>query len=48
MSGSGACVFAEFPTERAARSVMARIPADMRGFLARGLERHPLAELLDE
>ena len=48
MSGSGACVFAEFPTEREARSVMARIPADMSGFLARGLERHPLAELLDE
>ena len=48
MSGSGACVFAEFPTEREARSVLARMPADMRGFLARGLERHPLAEFLDE
>jgi len=47
MSGSGACVFAEFATEREARSIMSRIPADMQGFVARGLERHPLAALLE-
>jgi 4-diphosphocytidyl-2-C-methyl-D-erythritol kinase len=47
MSGSGACVFAEFATEREASAVVSRIPADMRGFVARGLDRHPLAECLD-
>jgi len=48
MSGSGACVFAEFATEREARSVLSRIPAGMRGFAVRGLDRHPLAALLCE
>lgn len=42
MTGSGACVFAAFDTEAAARRVFARRPADMQGFVARGLERHPL------
>jgi len=48
MSGSGACVFAEFATESEARSVVSRMPAGMRGFVARGLERHPIRELLDD
>jgi 4-diphosphocytidyl-2-C-methyl-D-erythritol kinase len=47
MSGSGACVFAEFATEREARSVHSRMPADMRGFAVRGLDRQPLAALLE-
>ncbi len=42
LSGSGACVFAEFPTEAHARSVLARMPEGMRGFVAAGLDRHPL------
>jgi len=48
MSGSGACVFAEFAAEREARSVLSRMPAEMRGFAVRGLDHHPLAALLDE
>jgi 4-diphosphocytidyl-2-C-methyl-D-erythritol kinase len=47
MSGSGACVFVEFATEREARSVLSRMPADMRGFVVRGLDRQPLAALLE-
>jgi 4-diphosphocytidyl-2-C-methyl-D-erythritol kinase len=47
LSGSGACVFAEFAGEREAREVLSGMPARMRGFAARGLERHPLTELLD-
>jgi len=43
MSGSGACVFAEFPTEVQACTVVSELPPEMRGFAARGLERHPLA-----
>lgn len=42
MSGSGACCFAEFSSEARARSVLAEMPSDMKGFVARGLDRHPL------
>ena len=47
MTGSGACVFAEFETEAEARALhaaalQADLPAGMQGFVARGLERHPL------
>ena len=42
MSGSGACCFAEFPDEASARTAHAGLPADMRGFVARGLDVHPL------
>ena len=44
MTGSGACVFAEFDEEAGARALEARLPAAMRGFVARGLERHPLRD----
>jgi 4-diphosphocytidyl-2-C-methyl-D-erythritol kinase len=46
MTGSGACVFAAFETEQAAQQVMARLPSDMTGFAARGIDRHPLWEWL--
>ena len=42
MTGSGACVFAEFPREEDALALHSELPAAMRGFVARGLERHPL------
>lgn len=42
MTGSGACVFAEFETEAEARALHSALPGGMRGFVARGLERHPL------
>ncbi len=45
MSGSGACVFAEFAEESGARTALAQLPPDMKGFVARGLDRHPLLEL---
>lgn len=45
MSGSGACVFAGFASEVEARRVLESVPGDMRGFAARGLERHPLRDL---
>jgi 4-diphosphocytidyl-2-C-methyl-D-erythritol kinase len=43
MSGSGACCFVEFRQEFAARAALAALPTDMRGFVAAGLDRHPLA-----
>jgi len=42
MSGSGACCFAEFATESAACSALAALPPGMRGFVARGLDSHPI------
>ena len=43
MSGSGACCFVKFAAEPAARAALAALPADMHGFVAAGMDRHPLA-----
>jgi 4-diphosphocytidyl-2-C-methyl-D-erythritol kinase len=45
MTGSGACVFAEFARPEEAETLYKELPAAMRGFVARGLEQHPLHEL---
>jgi 4-diphosphocytidyl-2-C-methyl-D-erythritol kinase len=42
MTGSGACVFCAFESEAQATRVLSELPAGMRGFVARGLDRHPL------
>jgi 4-diphosphocytidyl-2-C-methyl-D-erythritol kinase len=42
MTGSGACVFAEFETKAEALAIQSRMPGGMGGFAAQGLERHPL------
>ena len=42
MTGSGACVFASFGTEEAAREVLRQLPETMQGFVAQGLDKHPL------
>jgi 4-diphosphocytidyl-2-C-methyl-D-erythritol kinase len=47
MTGSGACVFAEFAEEGEARGVQAELPEGMRGFVTRGLDRHPLHDWAD-
>lgn len=44
MTGSGSCVFAEFSSEAGARQALNELPDSMRGFLARGLDRHPLRD----
>lgn len=46
MSGSGACVFAEFARRDAAEALLRRLPAGMKGWLAAGLARHPLHALI--
>ena len=45
LTGSGSAVFAGFDSENAARAVLAKLPGSMKGFVARGLERHPLRDL---
>jgi 4-diphosphocytidyl-2-C-methyl-D-erythritol kinase len=52
MTGSGACVFAEFETEAEARALhsaalQSDLPGGMHGFVARGLEQHPLLDSTD-
>lgn len=47
MTGSGASVFAAFGSEREAQAVLDRLPPDMKGFAAAGLDRHPLRHLAD-
>ncbi|HEV8519453.1 MAG TPA: 4-(cytidine 5'-diphospho)-2-C-methyl-D-erythritol kinase [Burkholderiales bacterium] len=45
MTGSGACVFAEFAAETEARRLLLRMPETMHGVVARGLDCHPLWHL---
>jgi 4-diphosphocytidyl-2-C-methyl-D-erythritol kinase len=42
LSGTGGCVFAAFPTRARARQVLAELPADWAGFVARGSNVSPL------
>jgi 4-diphosphocytidyl-2-C-methyl-D-erythritol kinase len=44
LTGSGACVFAEFGSEAEALALGAKLPRAMHGFVTRGLERHPLRD----
>lgn len=45
MSGSGACVFAEFSRRAAAEALLRRLPPGIKGWLAGGLAEHPLHAL---
>lgn len=45
MTGSGACVFAEFECRSDAEAVLAQLPRGMRGWAAQGLAAHPLIGL---
>lgn len=47
MTGSGACVFAEFSTRQAAEDALAQLPKTLSGFVAQGLKQHPLLNLVD-
>lgn len=42
MTGSGACIFAEFAGKEQAEAVFKQLPPDMRGIVAQGLTKHPL------
>ena len=47
MTGSGACVFAEFSRQEDAVALHGQLPPAMRGFVAQGLELHPLHDWAD-
>ncbi|QJR13639.1 4-(cytidine 5'-diphospho)-2-C-methyl-D-erythritol kinase [Usitatibacter palustris] len=42
MTGSGGCVFAGYDSREQAERALAARPASMQGFVARGIEQHPL------
>ncbi|RAT17014.1 4-(cytidine 5'-diphospho)-2-C-methyl-D-erythritol kinase [Lonsdalea populi] len=46
LTGTGACVFAEFDTESAARHVLDHAPENLNGFIARGANVSPLQQTL--
>lgn len=48
LTGTGACVFGRFPTEAEARSVWAKKPTGITGFVARGVNHSPLHKKLTE
>lgn len=48
MTGTGASVFAEFPDQTSAQHALAQLPANWRGFVAKGVNQSPvLAALAD-
>ncbi|MCU6669000.1 4-(cytidine 5'-diphospho)-2-C-methyl-D-erythritol kinase [Enterobacteriaceae bacterium H4N4] len=46
LTGTGACVFAEFDTESAARQVLELAPEWLHGFVARGMNTSPLQQTI--
>ena len=44
MTGSGSCVFAAFDSRESAQRVLDQLPGSMNGFVAQGLDNHPLRE----
>jgi 4-diphosphocytidyl-2-C-methyl-D-erythritol kinase len=47
MTGSGACVFAEFASEADAQKVLQQLPNEIKGVVVRGLQQHPLRNLVE-
>lgn len=45
LTGSGACAFARFPDRDSAERVLEQLPGTMNGFVAQGLEEHPLRSM---
>ncbi len=48
MTGTGACVFAEFEDEMHAREILTLIPTELQGFVARGENLSPLHVVLQQ
>jgi 4-diphosphocytidyl-2-C-methyl-D-erythritol kinase len=46
MTGTGACVFAAFDSQQQAQQVMAALPTDWQGFVAKGCNQSPLARFV--
>ncbi len=44
LTGSGACVFARFDDRDSAERALDSLPGTMKGFVAQGIEEHPLRD----
>lgn len=47
MSGTGACIFADFSSQVQAQQVLDNLPQNWQGFIAKGCNQSPLATLMD-
>ncbi|QSE50103.1 4-(cytidine 5'-diphospho)-2-C-methyl-D-erythritol kinase [Shewanella putrefaciens] len=47
MTGAGACVFGEFTQQQQALAALAKLPSDMQGFVAKGMNISPLITRLN-
>lgn len=48
MSGTGACIFAAFESAEKAQETLAQAPRNLPGFVARGINRSPVYDLLPD
>ncbi|WP_418357419.1 MULTISPECIES: 4-(cytidine 5'-diphospho)-2-C-methyl-D-erythritol kinase [Shewanella] len=48
MTGTGACVFGEFTHSQQALDALAQLPANMQGFVAKGMNKSPLLTRLEQ
>lgn len=48
MTGTGACVFAQFATAEEAKAVQMKLPKQMPGFIAQGVNQSPLYKLIPQ
>ena len=48
MTGTGACVFGEFTDQQQALDALAKLPANMQGFVAKGMNKSPLQTRLEQ
>ena len=48
MTGSGACVFVEFPDKKSAQEAQKTLPKSMQTWLVDGLKEHPLRSLAND
>lgn len=46
MTGTGSCVFGEFDSEQAAADALLKLPKNMHGFVAKGINKSPLSTKL--
>jgi 4-diphosphocytidyl-2-C-methyl-D-erythritol kinase len=46
LTGTGACVYAAFTDRSAAQRVYRQLPDNLTGFIARGINRSPLSEMI--
>jgi len=46
LTGTGGCIFSSFPTEAEAQFVQKKIPVPWQGFIAKGVNKSPILEIL--